>query len=82
MPGRRDSGTGPAFRLCRQRRGGNPAAFAKRGYDRAIEIQLDIGVLDYCGIPERRLEMLYGSMDGEGRPQRILTEAARLGAAF
>jgi NAD(P)H dehydrogenase (quinone) len=62
--------------------GGTREAFAKRGYDRAIEAQLDIGVLDYCGIQERRLEVLYGSMEGAGHPERILATAKSLGEAF
>jgi NAD(P)H dehydrogenase (quinone) len=48
--------------------GGLPDSFAKRGYDTAIRTQLDIGILDYCGVRERRLQLLHGSIEGEDIP--------------
>lgn len=62
--------------------GSDAAAFAARGYDTAIRTQLDIGVLDYCGVPERRVELLYGVNDGGAAIERILADAARLGSEF
>ena len=62
--------------------GGTEAGFAKRGYDTAMQTQLDIGVLDYCGIPERRLQLLYGSIEGEPHPNEILKQAQVLGREF
>lgn len=62
--------------------GADAAAFAKRGYDRAMTTQLDIGVLDYCDIPERRLEVLYGATEDDADPSAILAQARALGTAF
>jgi NAD(P)H dehydrogenase (quinone) len=62
--------------------GGLPDSFAKRGYDTAIQTQLDVGILDYCGIAERRLQLLHGSIEGDDYPTQILTQARALGAAF
>lgn len=62
--------------------GGLEASYAKRGYDTAMSIQLDIGILDYCGVAERRLEMLWGSIEGEPYPKEILSRAALLGREF
>ena len=62
--------------------GGLENSFAKRGYDTAIQTQLDVGILDYCGIPERRLQLLHGSIEGDDYPTQILTQARALGAEF
>jgi NAD(P)H dehydrogenase (quinone) len=57
-------------------------AYQKRGYDRAMQIQLETGILDYCGVAERRLELLFGSIEGKPYPDEILAAACALGAAF
>lgn len=62
--------------------GGLKDAFAKRGYDNAIQTQLNVGILDYCGVPERRLELLHGSIEGEAYPPQILQQARALGGEF
>jgi NAD(P)H dehydrogenase (quinone) len=62
--------------------GATEEAFAKRGYDSAIRTQIDIGILDYCGVSERRFELLYGSIEGQPYPERILRRAEELGRAF
>jgi NAD(P)H dehydrogenase (quinone) len=62
--------------------GGLEGLFTKRGYETAMQTQLDIGILDYCGIRDRRLELLYGSTEGEDYPSRILQQARALGSAF
>ncbi|HVO04000.1 MAG TPA: NAD(P)H oxidoreductase [Candidatus Cybelea sp.] len=62
--------------------GGNLASYRKRGYDTAMATQLATGVLDYCGIAEHRLELLYGAIEGEPYPAQILTAARDLGASF
>lgn len=38
------------------------AGYAKRGYDTAMQTQLVTGIMNYCGIPEARLELLYDVM--------------------
>lgn len=62
--------------------GSTAEAYAKRGYDTAMQIQLDVGILDYCGVPERRLQLLHGSIEGEPYPQQILLQAQTLGREF
>jgi NAD(P)H dehydrogenase (quinone) len=57
-------------------------AYKKRRYDEALRTQLEVGVLEYCGIAERRLEVMYGAIEGEPYPQRILARARALGLDF
>ncbi len=62
---------------------GNTASdFAKRGYDRAIQTQIETGILAYCGIEDRKLQLLYGSIEGPSYPAQILREAGALGRQF
>jgi NAD(P)H dehydrogenase (quinone) len=56
--------------------------YTKRGYDTAMQIQLDVGILDYCGVEQRRLELLYGSIEGSEFPPQILARAQALGREF
>ena len=44
---------------------GSRESYAKRGYDRAMRVQLLTGIMDYCGIARSELHLLYGVMDGE-----------------
>jgi NAD(P)H dehydrogenase (quinone) len=60
--------------------GAGEEAFRKRGYDEAMRVQLEIGVLDYSGVVERRLEVLYGAI--EGREAAVIERASALGAEF
>ena len=62
--------------------GNSHEAFEKRGYDTAMQTQLETGILDYCGIQERRLEVLYGSIEGVQFVEEILEEAHRIGVEF
>lgn len=62
---------------------GNAASgYAKYGYDRAISTQLDVGLLDYCGVKEPRVELLYGSIEGKSYVDQILVDAERLTSEF
>jgi NAD(P)H dehydrogenase (quinone) len=62
---------------------GNTArAYTKRGYDSAMQTQIETGILDYCGIEERKLHLLYGSIEGPPYPAQILQEAGALGRQF
>jgi NAD(P)H dehydrogenase (quinone) len=48
------------------------AGYAKRGYDKAMDVQLRIGIMDYCGIPRAELKLLYDVMaDAEMRAARL-----------
>ena len=62
--------------------GNDAASFAKRDYDSAMITQIETGILGYCGIEDRRLELLYGSMDSEEDCRRILSEASSVGRRF
>jgi putative NADPH-quinone reductase len=62
--------------------GGLENSFVKRGYDTAIETQLNVGILDYCGVQERRLQLLYGAIEGAAYPPQILSQARELGREF
>jgi NAD(P)H dehydrogenase (quinone) len=58
------------------------AAYRKRGYDAAMQTQLDVGVLGYCGVAEHRLELLFGAIEGAPYPEQILAAAQDLGRQF
>jgi len=62
--------------------GGSAGSYSKYGYEPAMETQLNAGILDYCGIEERRLHLLYGSIEGAPHPEQILSEARLLGRTF
>lgn len=47
-----------------------------------LTTQLKVGVLDYCGVSDNRLEILYGSLEGEIAVTALLGEAKRLAAEF
>jgi NAD(P)H dehydrogenase (quinone) len=56
--------------------------FSKRRYDEAMQISLDLGLLGYCGIADRRLELLHGSTEGSKYPPLILQRAEELAREF
>lgn len=62
--------------------GNGTETYAKHGYDKAMRVQLEVGILEYCGVAAPRLEMLYGSLDGDQAVAAILKDAARLGTEF
>ncbi len=62
--------------------GTSAEGFAKRGYDRSISTQLETGLLDYCGVAERRFELLHGSIEDEACIAQILNDAERLAKEF
>ena len=62
--------------------GTRQTAYAKRHYDEALRIQLEVGVLEYCGIADRRLEVRYSAIEGEAFASRILARAQELGTLF
>jgi NAD(P)H dehydrogenase (quinone) len=62
--------------------GTNEEAYRKRGYDQAMRTQLEVGILEYCGVAERRFELLYGAIEGAASAARVVRAAAALGAEF
>lgn len=62
--------------------GGAQDAYASRSYDQAMRVQLEVGLLEFCGIAEGRLELLFGAIEGPAYPPEILAQARALGGAF
>lgn len=62
--------------------GNEREAYEKRGYDIAMRTQIVTGILNYCGVENVELEILYGSIEDEERPIEVINTAAQLGAAF
>jgi NAD(P)H dehydrogenase (quinone) len=58
------------------------ATFDKRGYRDALKVQLDIGIADYCGVKESRVELLHGSLDGGDAAQALIARARAIGLAW
>jgi len=53
-----------------------------RGYRTAMETQLVQGILDYCNVPQGRLELLMGSLDDDTTRADLLRRARGLGRDF
>jgi NAD(P)H dehydrogenase (quinone) len=62
--------------------GGAKTYDGHRGYRSAMETQLVQGILDYCGVPEGRLELLLGATGDEERRRALLSHARALGREF
>lgn len=60
--------------------GNDRASFVKRGYDRAMAVQLETGILRYCGVQDAHLEVFYDTLEGEAG--RAVEGGRRLGALF
>lgn len=60
--------------------GGTREATSAGGYDRAMQVQIEDGILRYCGVAEPRLALLYDALEGAGAG--VLDQAARIGAEF
>jgi putative NADPH-quinone reductase len=56
--------------------------YAKRRYDETMRISLSVGLLDYCGVAEPRLEILHGAIEGAEYPPEILRRAEWLAQEF
>ncbi len=56
--------------------------YRKRGYDISFRTQLKVGILDYCSVKEGKVEILYGSLEGEAQAAAIISSAKDLGARF
>jgi len=62
--------------------GSGEEAYRKRGYDLALRTQLEVGVLEYCGVREPRLELLYGVIESPAAAAAALVRARALGEEF
>jgi NAD(P)H dehydrogenase (quinone) len=61
---------------------GNAESYAKRDYDQAMRVQILTGTMEYCGIPESELHLLFDVLDdGEARGRHLAT-ARQLGERY
>jgi NAD(P)H dehydrogenase (quinone) len=61
---------------------GSAASYAKRGYDAAMQVQLNVGMMDYCGIPKSHLELMYDVMEDDATRRALLDRARQLGESW
>jgi putative NADPH-quinone reductase len=61
---------------------GNAESYAKRGYDQAMRIQIVTGMMEYCGIPESELHLLFDALDDREARDRHLATARQLGERY
>ena len=61
---------------------GSAAGYEKRGYDRAMRIQVVTGMMEYCGIPESELHLLFDVLDDREVRSRNLERARELGESY
>ncbi|MFC6333494.1 NAD(P)H oxidoreductase [Paenibacillus septentrionalis] len=55
----------------------------KRSYDKTITHLLNVGIADYCGIPNSRVEFLYETLDSHPEHYKMLLDHAyRLGLNY
>ena len=57
-------------------------SYAKRGYDEAMRVQLNVGMMDYCGISRSHLEIMYDVMENDETRHALLERARQLGASW
>jgi NAD(P)H dehydrogenase (quinone) len=58
------------------------AAYAKRRYDEAMQIQSVTGIMDYCGIPRAELALLHDVGASAAAREKHLETVRRLGATW
>jgi NAD(P)H dehydrogenase (quinone) len=62
---------------------GTAESYGKRDYDRALAIQLQTGIFEYCGIPDAPIHMLWDSTgSAPGHQATLLEDARRIGAEY
>ena len=61
---------------------GNAEDYQRRGYDRAMLTQIVTGIMNYCGIRDAELRLLYDVTEDAESRQAHLREARALGHSF
>ena len=61
---------------------GGAATYDKRQYGPAMQAQLVVGIMNYCGIPAAELELMFDVMDTPEIRAGHLARAGKLGEAF
>jgi NAD(P)H dehydrogenase (quinone) len=62
--------------------GAGEPSYVARGYEAAMRTQLEVGVLEYCGVAERRFELLYGTIESAEAAAAAVARARALGREF
>ncbi len=62
--------------------GNSGEAYATRGYDEALRVQVEVGILRYCGVADTRHVLLYSALDGGDASAAVVAGARRLGQEF
>ena len=47
-----------------------------------MQVQLDVGIMNYCGIPKSHLEIMYDVMEDDATRRALLDRARQLGASW
>ncbi len=58
------------------------ASYVKRGYLDALKTQALVGIANYCGVEDTRLELFYESLAGGDTGQRFCERAEALGRGW
>lgn len=61
---------------------GGPDTYGKRGYDEAMRVQINTGIMAYCGIPRVHLEIMFDVMKDEATRRALLDRARQLGGSY
>ena len=56
--------------------------YARHGFEQAMRVQILTGMMEYCGIPEAELRLLFGTLGDESVRRRHLDTAHTLGESF
>jgi NAD(P)H dehydrogenase (quinone) len=62
--------------------GSRQSTYRKYGYDEAMRIQIDVGLLGYCGLRDVETHLFYDVEQSPENRRRYLAEAADIGRRF
>jgi NAD(P)H dehydrogenase (quinone) len=62
--------------------GSRETTYRKYGYDEAMRVQIDVGLLGYCGLRDVETHVFYDVEQSPENRQRYLAEAREIGRGF
>jgi NAD(P)H dehydrogenase (quinone) len=62
--------------------GSREVTYRKYGYDEAMRVQIDIGILGYCGLRDVETHVFYDVEQSPENRARYLAEAREIGRRF
>ena len=62
--------------------GSRESTYRKYGYDEAMRVQIDVGLLGYCGLRDVETHVFYDVEQSPENRQRYLAEAREIGRGF